>query len=111
MIKFFIVLFVKNLVGCLSIFLTAFSIGSAIDSTIPNLITPEQIEFAAAYCLFSFSVSGVKKIDIGRTVKERARDVLAEKEVPWSEIFSRDLRTVLFFNNLVEKFDIDCPIF
>ena len=61
----------------------------------------EQIEFAAAYCLFSFSVSGVAKIAKGRIVKDIKRDVPAAKVVPCSEIFSSPLSTCLFLRILV----------
>ena len=59
------------------IFLTAFSIGIAMASTIPNLINPEHIEFAAAYCLFSFSVFGVEIIAKGRIARDKNKDVPA----------------------------------
>ena len=53
-----------------------------LEETIPNFISPEQIEFVAAYCLFSFSTFGVEKIATGRITRDRAKDVPALKDVP-----------------------------
>ena len=71
--------------------------GSAIASTIPNFISPEHIELAMAYCLFSFSTSGVEFIASSLTDKDIINEVPAVKEVPCSEIFSRPFNRVLFF--------------
>ena len=64
------------------------------DSTRAYFTSPELIELEAAYCLFSFSVSGVENIARGLSPKDSTREVVALKEVPWSEIFSR-----LFYHN------------
>ena len=67
-------------------------------STRPNLISPEQIEFVLAYCLFSFSVFGVERIASGLTPRAITSDVPAAKDVPCSEIFSRPFRSVLLLS-------------
>ncbi len=81
------------------------------DSTRAYFTSPELIELEAAYCLFSFSVSGVENIARGLSPKDSTREVVALKEVPWSEIFSRLFNRVLFFKILVDKFVLVIPNF
>ena len=67
--KFFIVDWFKYLFGFLSMFFIAYSTGSATASTRAYFTSPELIELEAAYCLFSFSVSGVENIARGLSPK------------------------------------------